>query len=212
MRQPAIARFLRARARTGTKIPAYVHIDVPFRSQDDQNALVKRAVLAFVLVACGGRLATTGGDSSTTDSAVAVDSGPLLDGGLVIGSCHLDVSFAPRTGAPYPVTKTDVQSTANRNGSTFELVCSGNAPNNYHYILRASPVGAIVGSYATMGELIEDPDTHNPQVGTGPCTIGVTSIATASTGEVVTGTIDCKYLLDDPIGGYTVTGAFAVPL
>lgn len=59
-----------------------------------------------------------------------------------------------------------------------------------------------------MAELVEDPDTRNPQVADAPCTIAVTSISNTE----VSGTIDCAYLLDDPIGGYTVKGSFVAPL
>lgn len=165
------------------------------------------AVLALAILACGGRIATE--DRVPTDSSTPVpDSGPLIDGGLVTGSCHLDVGFTLK-GMPYhPVTQADVQSTAARAGGAFELVCSGKAPNNYHYIFDAKSIGLTAGPHDVMAELVEDPDTHNPQVADGPCTITVTSFAD----NTVSGTFDCAYLLDDPIGGYAVKGSFVAPL
>jgi hypothetical protein len=168
-------------------------------------------ILFVTAVACGGRIEEGPTEAGPNDSGPS-DTGPLIEAGFQSGACQLDVGFTPNKMPFYPVTHVDTLSTGTRTSGTFELVCSGKAPNKYHYILDVTGITLAGGSSMGAATLVEDPDTHNPQVANGPCTITVGSITPAMIGETVSGTIACPYLLDDPIGGYTVNGAFTVPL
>lgn len=171
-----------------------------------------RAYCFLALVACGGRLAEEPTEAGANDVGSS-DTGPLIEAGFQSGACALDVGFTPNKMPYYPITHVDTLSTGTRMSGAFELVCSGEAPNRYHYILRIAGLTLAVGSSMGSATLIEDPDSHNPQVAVGACTIAVGSITpVAMMGIVASGTIACPYLLDDPIGGYTVNGTFTVPL
>jgi hypothetical protein len=171
-----------------------------------------RALLFVCLIAsaCGGRVVGqgNGGDAGAAD---ADPNNPFQGGGLTTGSCHLDVGFTPNKMPLMPITHADVTSNAKTVSGGIELVCSGNGVNTYHYVLDMTSVPLQVGNHMTMSTMQEQygAGAHdNPQFANGSCTVGITAIDH----DMITGTIDCPFLWDDPLGGYTMKGTFDVPV
>lgn len=170
------------------------------------------AIAMTITIACGGRIVGQDvGNSSNTSNNDGGDNNPFTSGGLTTGSCHVDVAFMPNGMPSKPVTHGDLVSTGKKVANGMELVCSGNAINTYHYVIDIASVVLQVGGHSSMATMKEQygAGAHdNPQFANGSCTVTISSIDH----DVVTGSIDCPVMWDDPLGSYAIKGTFDVPV
>lgn len=168
-----------------------------------------RAILCFILVACGGLI--EGRTTATNDGGS--DAQDLLGGGghLVTGPCRLKVSFKPNDKDWIPLTDSTGITTGTRSNNSFTFLCAATGNEGFYYAFGTDPLVLVVGTQNTMGHMQQTSNGRERENADGQCTV-ITSDIPVMGRETVSGTFDCQSMRDDPIGWFSLSGSFVAPL